>query len=47
VVFSGEFVGVVDTVVAGVAESGFVGGAKERSLVFVTDVALDLHVGRE
>jgi len=42
-VFGGEFVGVVDAVVAAVAEDGFIGGAKDRCIVFVTHVALDLH----
>lgn len=42
-VFGGELVGVVDAVVAGVAQGGFVGSAEYRSLVFVTHVALDLH----
>lgn len=44
VVFSGEFVGVVDAVVAAVAEGCFVGRAKHRRFVFGTDVALDLHL---
>lgn len=44
-VFSGELVGVVYTVVAGGAEGGLVRRAKHRRLVFVTDVALDLHLG--
>lgn len=43
-VFAGEFVGVVDTVVAGGAEGGLVGGAKQGSFFFVTYVALDLHL---
>ena len=43
-VFGGEFVGVVDAVVTTVAECGLVGGAENRGLVFVTDVALDLHL---
>ena len=29
--------------VAAVAEGGFIGGAKDRRIVFVTHVALDLH----
>lgn len=29
--------------VAAVTEGGFIGGAKDRCIVFVTDVALDLH----
>lgn len=39
-----ELVGVVDTVVAGVAEGCFVGGAVHRGLVFVTDITQDLHL---
>lgn len=42
-VFGGEFVGMVDTVVAAVAEGGFVGCAEDGGLVFVANVALDLH----
>ena len=42
-VFSGEFVRVVHSVVAGCAEGSLVGGAIHRRLIFVTDVAVDLH----
>lgn len=42
-VFGGEFVGMVDAVVAAAAEGGFVGGAEHRGLVLVAHVALDLH----
>ena len=45
VVFSGELVGVVDTEIAGGAEGSLVGGAEHRRLVFIADVALDLHLG--
>lgn len=43
-VLGGEFVGMVDAVVAAIAKGRFVGGAENRSLLFVTDVALDLHL---
>lgn len=43
-VLGGEFVGVVDPVVAGVAESCLVGGAKHRRFFSTTDVAVDLHL---
>lgn len=42
-VFSGEHVGVVDTVVAGGAKGCVIGGAKHRCFVFITDVTVDLH----
>lgn len=41
--FGGELVGVVDAVVAAVTQGGFIGGAEQRSMVFATHVALDLH----
>lgn len=43
-VLGGELVGVVDAVVAGVAEGCLVGGAEHRGLVFVTHITLDLHL---
>lgn len=43
-VLGGEDVGVVDAVVAGGAEGGVVGGAEKQRLVFVADVALNLHL---
>lgn len=43
-VLRGEDVGVVDAVVAGGAEGGVVGGAEKQRLVFVADVALNLHI---
>lgn len=43
-VLGGELVGVVDAVVAGVAESSLVGGAKDGGFFSTTDVALDLHL---
>lgn len=42
-VLGGELVGVVDTVVAGVAECGLVGGAEDRCLFLDAHVTLDLH----
>ena len=43
-VLGGELVGVVDAVVAGVAESCLVGGTKHGGFFSATDVALDLHL---
>lgn len=43
-VLRGKLVGVVNSVVAGVAQGRFVGGAEHRGLLFVTDIALDLHL---
>jgi|AraCvinosormetaG_1042628.scaffolds.fasta_scaffold29495_1 hypothetical protein len=41
--FRGEFVSVVDLVVAAAAERCFVGRAKHRRFFFIADVAPDLH----
>ncbi|KAG6406456.1 hypothetical protein SASPL_134058 [Salvia splendens] len=46
-VFAGELVGVVDTVVAGGAEGGLVGGAVQGCLALAADVAEDLHLMNE
>lgn len=43
VVLGGELIGMVDTVVTGVAEGGLVGGAEHRGVVLVTHITLDLH----
>lgn len=43
-VLRGKLVGVVDTVVARVTKSSLVRRAEHRSLIFVTHVALDLHL---
>lgn len=43
-VFPGQFVGVVDAVVAGGAEGGLVGGAVEGGLAFAAYIAEDLHL---
>jgi len=43
-VLGGELVGVVDAVVAGVAEGCLVGGAEHRGLVFATHITPDLHL---
>lgn len=43
VMFRSEFVSVVDAVVAGETESGFVGGTEKGSIVIVANVAKDLH----
>lgn len=37
-------VGMVDSVVAGVTEGGFICNTEERSFVFAADIALDLHL---
>lgn len=42
--FGGELIGMVDTVVAAVAESSLVGGAEHRRFVLVAHVTLDLHM---
>lgn len=43
VVLGSELIGMVDTVVAGVAEGRLVGGAEHRGVVLVTHITLDLH----
>ena len=42
-VFARELVGGMDSTVTVVAEGSFLGGAKNRGLLFVANVALDLH----
>lgn len=41
--FGSELIGMVDSVVTGVAESCLVGGAEHRGIVLVTYITLDLH----
>ena len=43
-VFRSKLVGVVDAVVTGVAQGGLVCGAEHGGLLFVTHVALNLHL---
>ena len=43
-VFAGELVGVVNAVVAAVAEGGFVGYTVHGGFIFITHITLDLHL---
>lgn len=43
-VFVGELVGMVDAAVTAIAEGGFVGGAVKGGLLFLTHIALNLHL---
>ena len=46
-VFSSEFVGMMDTVVTGTTQGSLVCRAENGGFFFITDVALDLHLAVE
>lgn len=46
-VFFREFVSMMDTMVTGLTECSLIGRAKNSCFVFMTDVALDLHLAVE